>query len=150
MSCIGFIECVYVRDCLIMQASRSILQRFGWDSGRRALPSTLRAARSIQRPPIWLREPLPTVVTRGLPHQLTARSFSTSPAARQEPTYTASPETQPPRQDIPSYEIRFTCKKCMTSQTHRMSKQAYHHGTVLVTCPGCKNRHLVADHLKVR
>jgi protein import protein ZIM17 len=30
-----------------------------------------------------------------------------------------------------------------------MSKQGYHHGTILITCPGCKNRHLIADHLKV-
>lgn len=30
-----------------------------------------------------------------------------------------------------------------------MTKQAYHGGTVLITCPGCKNRHLIADHLKV-
>lgn len=30
-----------------------------------------------------------------------------------------------------------------------MSKQAYTKGTVLITCPGCKNRHLIADHLKI-
>lgn len=30
-----------------------------------------------------------------------------------------------------------------------MSKQAYTKGTVLIQCPGCKNRHLIADHLKI-
>lgn len=30
-----------------------------------------------------------------------------------------------------------------------MTKQGYHNGTVLIQCPGCKNRHVIADHLKV-
>ena len=131
-----------------MQTSRSFLQLFARNGGRSALPaSTLRAVRRIQRPSIWLAQPPPAIITARLQHQVTARPFSTNPTVRQEPTYTASSET---RRDVPSYEMRFTCKKCMTPQTHRMSKQAYHHGTVLATCPGCKNRHLIADHLKVR
>lgn len=133
-----------------MRASRSILQRFARNGGKAALSrSALRAISSIQRPSIWLREPPHTVIAARLQHQVPARPFSTTSTVRQETTYMTSSETQPPRQDVPSYEMRFTCKKCMTPQTHRMSKQAYHNGTVLVTCPGCKNRHLIADHLKV-
>lgn len=49
----------------------------------------------------------------------------------------------------PSYHLSFTCKKCDTRSGHVISKQAYHGGTVLVQCPGCKSRHLIADHLKV-
>ena len=65
---------------------------------------------------------------------------------------TDRPDTLPkaePREEVPSYEMTFTCKACSTRSSHRMSKQGYHHGTILITCPGCKNRHLIADHLKV-
>lgn len=30
-----------------------------------------------------------------------------------------------------------------------MSKQGYHHGSVLISCPGCRNRHVISDHLGV-
>lgn len=30
-----------------------------------------------------------------------------------------------------------------------MSKQGYHHGSVLITCPGCSNRHVISDHLNI-
>ncbi|EON63773.1 hypothetical protein W97_03001 [Coniosporium apollinis CBS 100218] len=45
--------------------------------------------------------------------------------------------------------MTFTCARCKTRSTHRVSKQGYYHGTVLITCPGCKNRHLISDHLKI-
>lgn len=50
----------------------------------------------------------------------------------------------------PAYELTFTCKPCQSRSTHRVSKQGYHKGTVLITCPDCKNRHVISDHLKVR
>jgi protein import protein ZIM17 len=49
----------------------------------------------------------------------------------------------------PCYDMTFTCKKCLGRSSHRITKQAYHFGTVLVNCPGCKGRHLIADHMKV-
>lgn len=49
----------------------------------------------------------------------------------------------------PAYEITFTCRKCLERSSHRITKQAYHFGTTLITCPGCKNRHLISDHLKI-
>lgn len=49
----------------------------------------------------------------------------------------------------PAYEMTFTCRKCLHRSSHRVTKQAYHFGTTLITCPGCKNRHLISDHLKV-
>ncbi|KAK9236137.1 DNL zinc finger-domain-containing protein [Lipomyces kononenkoae] len=51
--------------------------------------------------------------------------------------------------DKPTYNITLTCKVCKNRSSHFMSHQAYHHGTVLVKCPGCNNRHLIADHLKI-
>ncbi|KIW80279.1 hypothetical protein Z517_06894 [Fonsecaea pedrosoi CBS 271.37] len=51
--------------------------------------------------------------------------------------------------DEPSYELSFTCKPCLYRSTHRITKHGYHRGTVLVTCPSCKGRHVIADHLKI-
>jgi len=48
----------------------------------------------------------------------------------------------------PSYELTFTCKPCKHRSTHTISKQGYHKGTVLITCPQCKNNHVICDHLK--
>lgn len=51
--------------------------------------------------------------------------------------------------DTPQLMIAFTCTKCDTRSSHTFSKQAYVKGTVLIQCPGCKNRHLIADNLKI-
>ncbi len=49
--------------------------------------------------------------------------------------------------DSPKMLIGFTCKCCST-RTHRlMNRQAYEKGIVLVECPGCQTRHLIADNL---
>lgn len=60
-----------------------------------------------------------------------------------------SASAEPAPEVAPMYQISFTCKKCDTKSSHKMSHQAYHNGTVLVQCPGCQNRHLIADHLKI-
>ncbi|OBA18550.1 uncharacterized protein OGAPODRAFT_40444, partial [Ogataea polymorpha] len=53
------------------------------------------------------------------------------------------------KMEKPMLMLAFTCKKCHERSSHIISKQAYTSGTVLVQCPGCKNRHLIADHLKI-
>jgi protein import protein ZIM17 len=131
-----------------------------------SLPS---ATRALQR--ICLRQPSVTRTCRQQLRHLSSRPSSAFPPllriqSHLPPTFqsqqrrcesTAKPLTDRPdelpkpeaREEVPSYEMTFTCKPCSTRSSHRMSKQGYHHGTILITCPGCKNRHLIADHLKV-
>ncbi|KAL3460240.1 DNL zinc finger-domain-containing protein [Aspergillus heterothallicus] len=53
------------------------------------------------------------------------------------------------RAEEPAYMLAFTCKPCGDRSVHRVSKHGYHRGTVLIQCPGCKNRHVISDHLKI-
>ncbi|KAI5955995.1 DNLZ [Candida theae] len=58
-----------------------------------------------------------------------------------------SSSTQPDANGKGELLIEFTCNVCDERSAHNMSKQAYEHGTVLIQCPKCKSRHLIADHL---
>lgn len=78
-----------------------------------------------------------------------AQRFNTPASIRFNSTAGNDSKTAQLKVDKPEMMIAFTCKKCDTRSSHVMSKQAYTSGTVLITCPGCKNRHLIADHLKV-
>lgn len=43
--------------------------------------------------------------------------------------------------------IVFTCCNCETRAVKGFAKSSYESGVVLVQCPGCKKRHVIADHL---
>ena len=76
---------------------------------------------------------------------------STTTSEAPTPTPRAFPHKPAPHRDPnePIYQLTFTCKPCQERSSHTISKQGYHRGTVLITCPGCKNKHLIADHLKI-
>lgn len=121
-------------------------------SARAAAPRAARTlhASHIPAPATRLLHSAPTrpspVLSRArLPRAVRFESSATAPAAS-----TTAPASRLERDQVPSYELTFTCNVCTTRSSHRLSKQGYHHGTVLISCPDCKNRHLISDHLKAR
>lgn len=85
------------------------------------------------------------------PNQCTTDSTSSSLPGK--PPIIENPDTKAFSASIqtqrPSYQIHFTCKPCGFRSAHEISKHGYHSGSILVTCPSCKNRHVISDHLKV-
>lgn len=43
--------------------------------------------------------------------------------------------------------ISFTCKICSQPSQHTMSHHSYTKGLVIIECPSCQQRHLIADNL---
>jgi protein import protein ZIM17 len=90
--------------------------------------------------------PSPTLPRARIPPAI---RFESTAAPSHPSASVAAPESRLEREQVPSYELTFTCKVCETRSSHRLSKQGYHHGTILISCPDCKNRHLISDHLKI-
>lgn len=117
--------------------------------------SSLRAfARSTARPSSFPRPALqpfilPTARRTPLPLPLpTAKIPSTTRLAHSVPRpRPANATANTPKQ--PTYELTFTCVPCGSRSAHNVSKQGYHHGSVLITCPSCRNRHVISDHLNI-
>ncbi|KAH6650344.1 DNL zinc finger-domain-containing protein [Chaetomium tenue] len=94
--------------------------------------------------------PSPSESSPAAPATATATSPPQSQPASTQPQ---QQEQQPPQtsniRQQPHYELTFTCRPCDTRSRHRVSKQGYHHGSVLIACPSCKNRHVISDHLRI-
>ena len=83
-----------------------------------------------------------------LPSAFKRRNSTAAPPLNPQRKPRSSPPTRAEQE--PAYELTFTCKPCQHRSAHRISKQGYHKGSVLITCPDCKNRHVISDHLMVR
>lgn len=120
--------------------------------------------RALSRSTLRLSTPRQSyqITSRQIPSfRPTLQPFSTSfrPLDKKTPSASArplleypDPATQPesePRPEVPSYELTFTCVPCSIRSSHKITKQGYHYGSVLITCPECRNRHIISDHLKV-
>ncbi|PVH76599.1 zf-DNL-domain-containing protein [Cadophora sp. DSE1049] len=116
-------------------------------------------ARQTQLPRLHAQhQHLPLPLSRFRPSSFYSTSSPPSPRSHtpshkpHAPRTSSSPQQQqqipvpPPK---PEYEMTFTCTPCSTRSTHRVSKQGYHKGSVLITCPECRNRHVISDHLGI-
>ena len=122
-----------------------------------AHPRLLRCSVQAQRPfagstapPSLLRKRFPaTRIANQLRHESNEAVRPSTERSRSASEQSQADEIAARKAQEPAYEMTFTCKKCLERSSHRVTKQAYHFGTTLITCPGCKNRHLISDHLKI-
>ncbi|KAH0435343.1 dnl zinc finger domain containing protein [Colletotrichum camelliae] len=122
-------------------ASRSAFTRLAPLLRQTARPTTSPIMRLIPQGAFSQNPPLqPAVATR------LAHSIPKPKAARDLESKT---EQQIRLESNPHYQLDFTCVPCDTRSRHKVSKQGYHHGSVLITCPGCRNRHVISDHLGI-
>jgi len=91
--------------------------------------------------PAWVQQPCPRLLPWSL-RQVRVQFCSDKPSVTQDEAAAAA-AADPPRR----MAIMFTCKVCGTRSTRSFSRRAYDHGVVIVQCPGCENRHLIADRL---
>ncbi|KAG8776996.1 hypothetical protein FRC12_000594 [Ceratobasidium sp. 428] len=125
-----------------------MLRQFITSQTRRLIPT--RSTISYPRFPLQASRSLQQALAR-IPISV-ASSLSTSAISRN----TALP---PPSQsgeklafenpEEPRLSLTFTCTvtDCNHRSSHTFTKRAYTRGIVIVQCPGCKNRHLIADNL---
>ncbi|KAM9928528.1 hypothetical protein OXX59_001799 [Metschnikowia pulcherrima] len=107
-----------------------------------------RAPRQYRNKLTWPLKPRTLTLASFRPAQV--RYNSSFSGANGETAEAAAPgKTAELKMDSPQLMIAFTCKVCDTRSSHTFSKQSYTKGSVLIQCPGCKNRHLIADNLNV-
>ena len=101
--------------------------------------TTVRLAHSIPKPPS--SAPKPATQSQQAEQQQTRQQREPSPNESPRPDIPANPQAY--------YQLSITCVPCGHRSHHNISKQGYQKGSILVACPECKNRHVIADHLKI-
>ena len=127
----------FLRACTRQPCTRRRLQ-----SPFRLSPLERNTPSSSLRSVVWIPR------RRSFSHEASSASSGALGSVHQpeRKAWRAAPHRRP---EEPVYELYFTCKTCKHRSGHSISKQGYHHGTVLVQCPGCQNRHLISDHLRI-
>ncbi|RYP91256.1 hypothetical protein DL770_002648 [Monosporascus sp. CRB-9-2] len=116
------------------------------------IASSSRVLTSVLRPyPRLPRTLQPLHASRRLKHTIPRPPPRSPPSSTSSanPSSASSPEKKPRKQLEPHYQLTFTCVPCSGRSSHTVSKQGYHHGSVLITCPSCRNRHVISDHLHI-
>ncbi|KAK3191515.1 hypothetical protein K4F52_002330 [Lecanicillium sp. MT-2017a] len=107
------------------------------------LPSLVRAAHTIPRPP----PPSQRVKT---PEEQAEQEEKQAQNPGWQPSEEPTSEGERPDAKNPAYyQLSFTCVPCSHRSHHNISKQGYHTGSILITCPSCRNRHVISDHLNI-
>ncbi|KPM38957.1 hypothetical protein AK830_g7576 [Neonectria ditissima] len=101
-----------------------------------------RAAHSIPRPPA------PRPSKNAGTNQTSPKSTGSRP---RNPISSTAPKSEGSRPEVKPayYQLSFTCVPCGHRSHHNVSKQGYHKGSTLITCPDCRNRHVISDHLNI-
>eukprot|EP00842_Homolaphlyctis_polyrhiza_P006709 jgi/Hompol1/7039/HPOL_001909-RA len=105
-------------------------------------------AANVARPAVW--RPLNTHRMQLLAHSLhsSAAALDDASSSNNNNSKNGQPSADLAARATPDRMIiGFTCKVCDHRQYKSMSKKAYSAGVVIITCDGCNNRHLIADHL---
>lgn len=101
----------------------------------------VRAAHTIPRPP----SPSQRVKTPQEQEQEQAKQQTPGWQPSEDP----ASEGERPEAKTAYYQMSFTCVPCSHRSHHNISKQGYHTGSILITCPSCRNRHVISDHLNI-
>ncbi|KAI0508632.1 DNL zinc finger-domain-containing protein [Xylaria bambusicola] len=106
------------------------------------LATVLRAPRAVSPSALRLYPHLSTRFAHTIPRPSIPTQDGTSSS-------TSTNAKKSRKQIEPHYQLKFTCIPCNTRSTHIVSKQGYHKGSVLISCPECRNRHIISDNLNI-
>ncbi|KAG9309456.1 zf-DNL-domain-containing protein [Chiua virens] len=105
--------------------------------------------------PLWRLAFVPTTLSKSVQRRPVGLRANSSAARSLGQSQGNSPLTSEPSNQTkfdpaePRLAIAFTCTAdgCNHRSAHTFTKRAYERGIILIQCPSCKNRHLIADNL---